>query len=156
MNKYRKLFTVLLIIAAIVVWGSFFVRVKQAKAEDSQQTASIDNKVIETTRTDSLNIDFMGSFRDPFAHTPAPVEKKKETQPKHYPKPIVQRPDINITGVIGKTLILEFKGKSMVLSQDEQAEFGLIYSIEPDSVIVQVKDNFFTYKLAKDNRMELE
>ncbi len=57
------------------------------------------------------------------------------------------RPDINITGVIGKTLILEFKGKSMVLSQDEQAEFGLIYSIEPDSVIVQVKDDLFTNKL---------
>ncbi len=35
----------------------------------------------------------------------------------------------------------------MVLSQDEQAKFGLIYSIEPDSVIVQVKDSYFTNKL---------
>ncbi len=40
------------------------------------------------------------------------------------------RSDINITGVIGK---------SMVLNKDEQAEFRLIYSIEPESVIVQVK-----------------
>ena len=57
----------------------------------------------------------MGSFRDPFAHTPAPVEKKLEQVKKQEFAPIIQRPDINITGVIGNTLILEFKGKSMVL-----------------------------------------
>ena len=133
----RKIFLIILIIAAIFVWSNFFFRINKnlQKNKIQDNTQKVINK--RPTAEDDFTVAFSGKFKDPFVRT-KPTEKKQIKKQRKTKRD--KTPPITLRGIVGKTAMLEMKNELYFVQKGDSLATGRITYIYPDSVIIEFED----------------
>lgn len=154
--KNNKYIVALLIVAIILIWGNYFLKVLPDHKEnvvDKKPTYS-DNFSETGNENFEKTIPFTGNYRDPFLGiTPEPKTVVTETKTRHSKRDVST---YKLKGIINKTAIIEWKNHYSFLTESDSLDTFKILKITDEYVIIHKDDKADTLYVSSDKMTVLQ
>jgi hypothetical protein len=154
--KNNKYILALLIVAIILIWGNYFLKVLPDHKEKIVNEKPIGFDDLAETDNENFGkmIQFTGNYRDPFLGvTPEPKTVTPETK-THKPKRDVST--YKLKGIINKTAIIEWKNNYSFLTESDSLDTYKILKITDEYVIIHKDDKADTLRVSSEKMSVLQ
>jgi hypothetical protein len=154
--KNNKYILALLIVAIILIWGNYFLKVLPDHKENvfDEKPTNSDNLSETDKNNPDIIIQFTGDYRDPFLGvTPEPKTVIRETKTRQ-PKRDVSK--YKLRGIINKTAIIEWKNNYSFLTESDSLDTYKILKITDEYVIIHKDDKSDTLRVPSEKMTVLQ